>query len=67
MQMMNHGLMLGTPNHLLVGSRGSLRRAGDEALQTNHLRGASIKCLEDTAFLRIPYATYQAGDGWRDL
>lgn len=43
-----------------VAKLGAGRIFGELALQTNHARAASIKCLEDTAFLRIPYATYQA-------
>ena len=43
-----------------VATLGAGRIFGELALQTNHPRAASIKCLENTAFLRIPYATYQA-------
>ncbi|CAK8999529.1 Vesicle transport v-SNARE 12 (AtVTI12) (Vesicle soluble NSF attachment protein receptor VTI1b) (AtVTI1b) (Vesicle transport v-SNARE protein VTI1b) [Durusdinium trenchii] len=43
-----------------VAQLGAGRIFGELALQTNHPRAASIKCLETTAFLRIPYTTYQA-------
>lgn len=38
---------------------GSGRIFGELALQNTKPRAATIKCEEDSAFLRIPYATYQ--------
>ncbi|CAE7410229.1 PKAR, partial [Symbiodinium sp. CCMP2456] len=42
-----------------VAQLGSGRIFGELALQNTKPRAATIKCAEDSAFLRIPYATYQ--------
>lgn len=42
-----------------VAQLGSGRIFGELALQNTKPRAATIKCEEDSAFLRIPYATYQ--------
>ena len=46
-----------------VAQLGAGRIFGELALQTNAARGASIKVLQDSSFLRIPYTTYQASLG----